>query len=167
LEKISRVLADSAKLGAELKSEVFGGPFSQALRPFTAGFEDIPPRLIGFSERLASALDLFGKSGHKAKNLATQSLIEASEFVRLKTGENYDVHLAELLQATGNRSLEEELSAEAIGKKRKYLEKHFPALYLASLNRARNFCGIPASQDGLEPEDKPKSRSRKKHKGRI
>src|SRR5664280_1848784 len=47
----------------------------------------------------------------------------------------------------------------------KYLEKHFPALYLASLNRARNFCGIPASQDGLEPEDKPKSRSRKKHKG--
>jgi len=136
-ESMSKTVADAAKLGARLKSQVFEGTSSEALRPFTAGFEDLPMRLIGFSKTLGEALNSSGKRGHKAKILATQSLIQASEFVRLKTGQHYDEHLAELFQAIGNRSAAEELSGDAIRKKREYLKKHYPALYADAVKWAK------------------------------
>jgi len=137
VERLSRIMADAAKLGAELKSDVFGGPFSEPLRPFTAGFEDIPLRLVGFSKRLGKVLDLLGKRGHKAKIHTAQSLVQASEFVRLKTGQHYDEHLAELFQAIGKRSAAEDLTGDAIRKKREYLKKHYPLPYAAALRWAK------------------------------
>jgi len=137
VERLSRIMADAAKLGAELKSDVFGGPFSEPLRPFTAGFEDIPLRLVGFSKRLGKVLDLLGKRGHKAKIHTAQSLVQASEFVRLKTGQHYDEHLAELFQAIGKRSAGEDLSGDAIRKKRERLKEHYPVLYADAVKWAK------------------------------
>jgi hypothetical protein len=84
-DSMSKTVADAAKLGEKLKSLIFDGASSGALRPFTAGFEDLPMRLIGFSKALGEVLNSVGKPGHKDEVLATQWLIQASEFVRWKT----------------------------------------------------------------------------------
>ncbi len=76
-----------------------------------------------------------GKRGHKRQMFAGQFLIEASEFVRLKTGQHYDEHLAELFQAIGTRSINEDLSGDAIRKKREYFDKWYPRLYKSVLKR--------------------------------
>ena len=137
LDSMSKTVADAAKLGARLKSQVFEGTSSEALRPFTAGFEDLPMRLIGFSKTLGEALNSFGKQGHKAKILANQSLVQASEFVLVKTGQHYDEHLAELFQAIGNRPEELELTGDAIRKKREHLKGSYPVLYANALKLAK------------------------------
>lgn len=136
-DSMSKTVADAAKLGARLKSQIFGGTTSsQALVPFAAGFEDLPMRLIVFSKTLGEALDSFGKPGHKDKVLVTQG-IQASEFVYLKTGQHYDEHLAELFQAIGKRSAAEDLSRDAIRKKRERLKEHYPVLYANAVKRAK------------------------------
>jgi len=137
LERVSKVLADAAKLAAKLESEVFQGPLSDVLRQFSAGYEDLPIRLAGLSERLGNALDTVGKRGHKREILATQHLVEASEFVRLRTGRHYDEHLAELFQGIGKLCLSEDLSSDAIRKKRVYAKKHYPGLCADASKRAK------------------------------
>ena len=101
LDSMSKTVADAAKLGTRLKSKVFEGTSSEALRPFTAGFDDLPVRLIEFSKTLGEALNSFGKQGHKAKIFANQSLVQASEFVLAKTGQHYDEHLASCFRRLG------------------------------------------------------------------
>jgi hypothetical protein len=138
LDSMSKTVADAAKLGTRLKSQVFKGTSSEALRPFTAGFDDLPARLIEFSKTLGEALNSFGKQGHKAKILTNQSLVQASEFVLVKTGQHYDEHLAELFQAIGNRPEELELSGDAIRKKREHLKESYPVVYANALKRAKS-----------------------------
>jgi hypothetical protein len=91
-ERKSQTVADAAKLGERLKSEIFGGPSAGALRGFTVGFEDLPKRLADFSRRLGRALDAMGKRGRKREVLTIQRLVEASEFVKLKTRYYNDEH---------------------------------------------------------------------------
>jgi hypothetical protein len=79
-------VADAAKLGEKLESELFRGSFADALPAFTTGYEDLPTRLSSFSDRLGRFLDSFGKMGHKHAATGTQTLIEVSEFIRLQTG---------------------------------------------------------------------------------
>jgi hypothetical protein len=151
---MGQYVQNAAKLGARLKSQIFGGTTSsQALVPFAAGFEDLPLRLIVFSKTLGEALNSFRKPGHKDKVLATQGLIQASEFVFLKTGQHSDEHLAELFQAIGKRSAAEDLSGDAIRKKRKYLSERYPILYAQALKSVRRACQSSA----LATHHRPKS----------
>jgi hypothetical protein len=137
LEMEAKLVADAAKLGSELEAEVFHGPNSDVLLPFISSFSDLPRQLAEFSKVVGGMLDLFGKRGHHEGNLYGFFLIVASEFVRLKTGQHYDEHLAELHQVISERSLSEDLSGDAIRKRRKYLKKCYPELYSWMLERAR------------------------------
>ena len=138
LDKVAAVVVEAGVFGAKLESEVFRGLFSEELRSFIVGFEDLPQRLIDFSNQLGTVLELFGKRGHKGEYFATQWLIMASEFVRLKTGRHHDEHLAELFQSVGNPSLAKDLSGDAIRKKRNYVMKHYPHLYDQTLKMVEN-----------------------------
>ncbi len=137
LEKEAKLVADAAKLGSKLESEVFHGPNSDVLLPYISSFSDLPGQLAEFSKVVGGMLDLFGKRGHKEGNLYGFFLIVVSEFVRLKTGQHYDEHLAELYQAVSERPLAADLSGDAIRKRREYLKKCYPDLYSWMLERAR------------------------------
>jgi hypothetical protein len=137
LEKEAKLVADAAKLGSKLESEVFHGPNSDVLLPFISSFSDLPGQLAEFSKVVGGMLELFGKRGHHEGNLYGFFLIVASEFVRLKTGQHYDEHLADLYQAVSERSVTEDLSGDAIRKRREYLKKCYPDLYAWMLERAR------------------------------
>ena len=147
LEKEAKLVADAAKLGSKLESEVFHGPDSDVLLPYISSFSDLPRQLTEFSKVVGGMLDLFGKRGHKEGNLYGFFLIVASEFVRLKTGQHYDEHLAELYQAVSERSLTEDLSGDAIRKRREYLKKNYPDLYSWMLERARTADESTAPRD--------------------
>ena len=147
LEKEAKLVADAAKLGSKLESEVFHGPDSDVLLPYISSFSDLPRQLTEFSKVVGGMLDLFGKRGHKEGNLYGFFLIVASEFVRLKTGQHYDEHLAELYQAVSERSLTEDLSGDAIRKRREYLKKNYLDLYSWMLERARTADESTAPRD--------------------
>ncbi|MGD0831030.1 MAG: hypothetical protein ABR907_08820 [Terracidiphilus sp.] len=147
LEKEAKLVYDAAKLGSKLESEVFHGPNSDVLLPYISSFSDLPRQLTEFSKVVGGMLDLFGKRGHKEGNLYGFFLIVASEFVRLKTGQHYDEHLAELYQAVSERSLTEDLSGDAIRKRREYLKKSYPDLYSWMLERARTAGKSTAPRD--------------------
>ncbi len=94
-------------------------------------------RLVGFSKTLGEALNSFGKPGRKDEALATQGLIQASEFVRLKSGRYNDEHLAGVFQIIARRPISDDFSGAAIRKKRLYLKKHYPVLYDGALRSAK------------------------------
>jgi hypothetical protein len=147
LEKEAKLVADAAKLGSKLESEVFHGPNSDVLLPYISSFSYLPERITEFSKVVGGILDLFGKRGHKEGNLNGFFLIVASEFVRLKTSQHYDEHLAELYQAISERSLTVDLSGDAIRKRREYLRKCYPDLYSWMLERARTASESSAARD--------------------
>jgi hypothetical protein len=130
LEKVHKLAADAAKLAKGIESEIFGGSLSEVLLPFSAKFKNLPTDLADFSTRLGDTASAVGRRGHQQKVFKNLSLIEASEFTRLKTGQHYDEHLAELFQATaaGRRELSEDFSGDAIRKKRVYMAKNYPLL---------------------------------------
>lgn len=141
MERLAKAVSDAAKWGATLESEVFQGSFAEDLRPLTEGYESLPKELIDFSSQLGGMLDLLGKPGHKEEYFATQLLTWASEFVWLKAGYYYDEPLSDLFQQIeGSSTLSDELSGEAIRKKRDYLKKHYPHLYAKSREMAENSC---------------------------
>jgi hypothetical protein len=140
LERLSSITVDAAKLAKSLRSVAFKGPFSEAIRGATAGYEDLPMRLTRFSERLEKALGSIGKPGHKRKTIAARSLVEASEFVRLKIGQYYDEHVAELFQAISGSTLSDDFSGDAIRKKRERLKRQYPVLYANALQSAKSSC---------------------------
>jgi hypothetical protein len=147
LEKEAKLVADAAKLGSKLKSEVFHGPNSDVLLPYISSFSDLPGQLAEFSKVVGGMLDLLGKRGHKEGNLDDLFLIVASEFVLLKVGQHYDEHLAELYQAISERPLTADLSGDAIRKRREYLKRFYPDLYFWMLERARKSCESTAPHD--------------------
>jgi hypothetical protein len=146
IERVAKSVAAAAKYGANLESEVFAGPFSEELRPFIIGFEDLPKRLVEFSNTVSAVLNLMGKPGHKEENFATQLLVIASEFVRLRTGYYHDEHLAELLRFVTEGRLSRDLSddeilwGEAIRKKRAYLKNQYAQLYAKTVEMAETAC---------------------------
>jgi hypothetical protein len=98
-EKAARIATEANSLGRSIRSVVFEGHLAEVLAPFVEGFQDLPARLLSFSLHLGVLLDnAAGKRGHKGKVQKNIFLIMASELVRLKTGNHYDEHLAELLQ---------------------------------------------------------------------
>jgi hypothetical protein len=137
LEREAKLVADAAKLGSKLESEVFHGPNSDVLLPYISSFSDLPAQLVEFSKVVGGMLDLFGKRGHKEGNLYDFFLIVASEFVKLKVGQHYDEHLAELYQAISERPLTADLSGDAIRKRREYLKKCYPDLHSWMLERVK------------------------------
>jgi len=85
MERVAKVAAEAAAFSAKLESEVFQGPFSDYLPPYTSKFRELPKQLHEFSKEYGFYMRRFGKSGHKAKIHADYWLVMASEFVRLKT----------------------------------------------------------------------------------
>lgn len=141
-DQLGKLLADTEKLAERLQSELFEGEYAESLVSFTAGFEDLPLRLAAFSSRLGKALDSGGKRGHKGKTSANQILVEVSEFVRMRIGQHYDEDLAELFQAvaSGIRPMSEDMSGDAIRKKREYMAKSYPVLFANASKSARKAC---------------------------
>ena len=90
-------------------------------------------------------LKLLGKPGHKGRNIKSKFLIIASEFVRLKLGDYFDEHLAELYEAVTAPPFKEELSGDAIRKKRKYLKTNYPGLYAEILKEAMRASDLAGS----------------------
>ena len=84
--------------------------------------------------------NLVGKRGHKEKVQKNTFLIMASEFVRVKTGNYYDEHLAELLQTLPRIDLnqQEDISGDSIRKKREHLKKVYPVIYANWNNPAQS-----------------------------
>jgi hypothetical protein len=147
LERLAKLANEAATFGTQLESEVFQGPYSDVIHPFTSSFSDLPGRLAEFSKLMGGMMDLFGKPGHKGRNLTNQLLIQASEFVRLKTGKHYDEHLAELFQAISERPLTRDLSGDAIRHKRTNLKKSYRILFSQTLERARRSSESTAARD--------------------
>jgi len=138
LDIVHKLVADAAKLAKGLESEVFAGPLSEMLLPYTQAFQELPSRIAEFSAQLKAGILTVGKPGYQQSVFANTFLVRASELVRLKTGQHYDEHLAELFQGiSGNGGTQaEELSGDAIRKKRMYLASKYPDLYAHSINEA-------------------------------
>ena len=82
-----------------------------------------------------------GKRGHKGKVQKNTFLIMASELVRLKTGNHYDEHLAELLQTVNpmiDVNEQEDISGDSIRKKREHIKKAYPLIYADCVNKIRS-----------------------------
>ena len=155
LEREAKLVADAAKLGLKLESEVFHGPNSDVLLPYISSFSDLPGQLAEFSKVVGGMLDLFGKRGHKEGNLYDFFLIVASELVLLKVGQHYDEHLAELYQAISERPLTADLSGDAIRKRREYLKKFYPDLCSLMLEQARKTCESTVPRDSSQAGARP------------
>lgn len=136
-EIAGRTAADAAKLADRLEADIFHGSFADDLIPFVGNFAALPQQLKVFSNRLCALLELVGKPGRKSEVFGNQMLILTSEFVRMKLGNPYDEHVAELFQGIGNRDTFLELSGDAIRKKREYFKKQYPVLYAESLKIVR------------------------------
>ena len=149
LERVAKLVANAADLGSKLESEVFHGPDTDVLLPYTSSFSDLPGRLAEFSKVVGGVLDLLGKPGHKGRNLTNQLLVQASEFVQLKTGEYHDGHLAELYKAILESSRTEDLSPSEIQKMRKYVKEHYRRLNVDALDTKqiveRYYAGVDLS----------------------
>ena len=141
-EKAASIASEAEALGRSIRSVVFEGDLAQVLEPFVGSFQDLPARLDSFSLRLRTLVDnTVGKRGHKGKVQKNTFLIMASEFVRLKTGNHSDEHLAELLQTVDPRidlNQHEDISGDSIRKKREYLKKVYPLIYANCVNTVRS-----------------------------
>jgi hypothetical protein len=146
LEEAAKTATEAAALAKRMQRHVFTGNFGERLKPFLHGLEDLPLRLLAFSGRVGSIMDVVGKPGHKEHTLQNRVLVQASELVKLRTGSPNDEHLAELCQAMtldeelkkfceskkrvrGRPGVKDELSGDAIRKKREHLAKVYPVLY--------------------------------------
>jgi oligoendopeptidase F len=142
-EEIEKLAAQFEAIASRLDHEAFKGSSAEILAPFLSSYEDLPERLTALSALLRRLAALHGKPGHKSENFSTQILVTASEFVRLRTKRPNDEHLAELLQAIDPMSECDNLSGDAIRKKRAYLRKNYPALYGLAIERAETMCQPP------------------------
>ena len=88
-------------------------------------------RLRRIGRQLKSHTIAIGKKGHKSKNLANSFLVMCAEFVKIKTESSNAEDLAELLQIVLEDDQKGDTSGDAIRKKRRYLMKTYPALYIA------------------------------------
>lgn len=145
MERSPKTLSDAAESIARVESDLFQELFLRDFGVYMVGFETLPSRLAGLSEQLAGlsarlrrAFAPYGKPGHKRQIFASQFLVDASESIRLKLGEYYDEHLADLLQAIAPPSDGEDFSGDAIRKKRNYLKRRYPAFYKMIVEKAEN-----------------------------
>ena len=144
-EKAAGIASEAESLARSIRSVVFEGDLAQVLEPFVGGFQDLPARLESFSRRVRTLVDnTVGKRGHKGKVQRNTFLIMASELVRLKTGNHYDEHLAELLQTVNpriDRNPQEDTSGDSIRKKREHLKNAYPLIYANCVNTVYRGCG--------------------------
>jgi hypothetical protein len=137
LEEMGKIAADAVALAKRIQREVVNSESWEVLKPFLRKVEDAPARLYLFGSRLGGLMNAFGKPGHKNGVFVKSSLVKASEFVKLRTGDYNDEHLAELCQEvnpefSGRRkrvSEVPEFSGEAIRKQRVHFAKTYPLFY--------------------------------------
>jgi len=147
MERVAKLATEAAAFGAKLESEVFQGPFADYLPPYTSKYRELPKQLAEFSMEYGFYMRRFGMSGHKAKIHADCWLVEATEFVRLKTGQyGYD-KIGVLLNAIGRYRGTDKPSGEAIRKKRLAIKKHYRHLYDEVLKTAKRAYDTSAPRD--------------------
>ena len=147
MERVAKLATEAAAFGAKLESEVFQGPFADYLPPYTSKYRELPKQLVEFSMEYGFYMRRFGMSGHKAKIHADCWLVEATEFVRLKTGQyGYD-KIGVLLNAIGRYRGTDKPSGEAIRKKRLAIKKHYRHLYDEVLKTAKRAYDTSAPRD--------------------
>jgi hypothetical protein len=132
-EQAAAVALEAGQLAKKMRLNVFEADLGKRLSQLLVGPRDLPDRLEAFSVYLRAILDrIEGKSGHKGKVFRNRSLVLASEFVCRKTGKHYDEHLAELIQSVGvlaDEKLQEDISGDAIRKKRNHFKETYPLIY--------------------------------------
>ena len=143
LEEIAQIADEAGALGSSIKAKMFAGPLAESLAPFLGDFQYLPAVLALFSKRIGDLVEnAVGKRGHKGRVYKNQFLIMASEFVRQKTGKHYDEHLAELLQSVPGVDADgDDISGDAIRKKREHLKRTYPLIYRSAVDRARRIAG--------------------------
>jgi hypothetical protein len=128
-EDASKIAKQSKALATRIEDYIFHGPSGQAFAQHFLGYRHLPKELSSFSNELDKKANALGKPGHKATMLSTSKLVMASEFIRRKTGDYQDEHIAELYQAICDRDSSDDFSGDAIRKKRASLRQRNPALY--------------------------------------
>ena len=128
-EDASKIAKQSKALATRIENYIFHGLSGQAFAQHFLGYRHLPRELSSFSHELDKKANALGKPGHKATMLSTSTLVMASEFVRRKTGNYQDEHIAELYQAICDTGLSNDFSGDAIRKKRVSLQQRNPALY--------------------------------------
>jgi hypothetical protein len=152
MERVAKVAAEAAAFSAKLESEVFQNPYADCLPLYTSRYRELPKQLAEFSMVYGSFMRGFGKSGHKAKILADYYLVEATEFVRLKTGQYCYNEIGVLLNVIGKYRGADEPSGESIRKKRLTLKKHYRQMYDNALTSAKRIYDISARLDSSSTE---------------
>jgi hypothetical protein len=136
LEKLHKLAHQADVLADALERDLFNPQVWNVLGPALGSHSDTVFKLKAFAKELDHWLTLAGARGHKGKISATSWLICVSEFIRLKTGEYHDETLAELIFAMEDTG-EEELSPQAITKRRTRFIENYPEMYDEILEMAR------------------------------
>jgi hypothetical protein len=146
LEEAAKTATDAAALSKRMQSQVFTGGLAAPLKPFIGGFQDLPFRLAAFAGRLGNVMNSLGKPGHKDRMFRNRVLVEASEFVRSRTGGPNDEHLAELFQAINRATnLMEDFSGDAIRKKREHFIRTYGLAYRHLVNQVQRRYKLPGA----------------------
>jgi hypothetical protein len=149
MEEIGKIAAEAVALAKRIQREVVTSQYWEPIKPFVRGLEDTPARLDLFGRRLGGLMNACGKPGHKKGTFAKSRLVMACELVKLRTGDYYDEHLAELCQAitpefSGRRkrvSEFAEFSGDAIRKQRDHFAKTYPLFYKNLLKELADHAG--------------------------
>lgn len=151
--QVARMARDAGKLADGLEKDVFHGTLANELRPYLTDFETLPVMLRAFAKSIGDLMDSVGKIGRKNEAFTNHFLVSVSEFVRLKTGSQYDEHIAALYQRITERDEHSDFSGDAIFKKREYLRKNYPALYQLAMQRANEWFERGHASGGLRASE--------------
>jgi hypothetical protein len=157
LDRAAETASSAAELAKKMQA-TFRVDHIEPLNGLLEHFRGVPAVLYLYAEKVESLVNKIGKKGHKQRTVTTASLIEASEFVRLKTRSWNDEHLIELLQFIPDfLSGPEHKSTEAfdgsfIRKRRERFKRDYPAFYngtvrsLREEQKKRNAVGVDSEQ---------------------
>lgn len=138
-EKLAKLAADANRIAAEFDSVVFNdGLYSDIFGHLAGEYRDAPEQFMALTQLVGGILDMLGKPGHMERNERNTFFILATEFVRLRTGEYYDEHLADLYQFIWERSAD--YPAETIRKRRARFQKAYPDLHAEIVKLAMRSC---------------------------
>jgi hypothetical protein len=147
-ERTARLVSDAGKLANRFQQEWDNGTLLAIAEPLERFSKNLQEELSLFSTEVGRFFDLMGKKGHKQKTLSNLSLVTASEFICAKTGTHNDEHFAELLQDRSANLNFNQLSGDAIRKKREHLQKKYPGFYKAAQEIARDLSLMKRAKRG-------------------
>lgn len=140
LEQAAQTASSAAELATKMEA-IFRASHIKTLEGFFRPYRVLPIMLRLYAKKTGSLLDALGKRGHKKHTAVSRFLVEASEFVKMKTNRWNDEHLVELLQVVpgfssglGQQSTKE-FDGSFIRKRRERFKNDYPEMHRAILTR--------------------------------